>query len=161
MNNELSSDFIEAIVSYARSIGRIMRGSYQIQEIPILEDKLAAELVELSNTEAPITELVDVLYYSVCIDRQRGMISELPTYEKIDLFLSAIIPHYEYSIEEIEAAALAKYKYRANGGMKDYDHELKLMCEAIVRIRKGNKNFMHELKLMCSDIVRLREGVRS
>lgn len=112
-----SAQFLSDIVALAIDNAHYQRGEQQLQSSDILEDKLIKELKELAETEHPIEEIVDVVYYALCLAAQGN------NFRLCELEIE-ILPRYPYSQEQIEAATLAKYKIRAEGpNSKDFERE--------------------------------------
>jgi hypothetical protein len=120
-----SPQFQDEIVSLALQIAKQQRGEDHLQDVDILAAKYQAEIEELHTTEYAAEELTDVLYYAVCLNAQ-GRHDELLE------FASDLLPRFDYSQSQIEAATLAKFRLRATGpNSKDKAAERRAIMEAM------------------------------
>lgn len=129
MEIEIQPEVLAELVELARAIAQkhqypvLIAGlqpaeNYRMQgkEQPGLLSKRLAEIAELREALAreriwQLSELADILYYSACLDVVRGGQVARPYWWSVDCFLLAHT--YGFEQEEVEAAALAKYRLRA------------------------------------------------
>lgn len=126
MEIEIQPEVLAELVELARAIAQncqhpvLIAGlqpaeDYQVhgRTQPGLLSKRLAEIAELREAAGKsriwqLSELADILYYSACLDVVRGGQSY---WWSVDCFLLAHT--YGFGQEEVEAAALAKYRLRA------------------------------------------------
>ena len=112
-----------------------------LQSPDVLQAKYEAEILELKEAALIVSqherwlhmlhETSDVLYYAACRDAQAGEINLYPA--ALRECTQLLIFHTGHVTPDmVEAAALAKYGYRASApGMKNEEVELRLIAEAI------------------------------
>jgi len=61
---QFSAQFLSDIVAIAHDIAYHQRGVRELQSVDVLQEKFVKELKELSETDHPIEEIVDVVYYA-------------------------------------------------------------------------------------------------
>ena len=129
------------LVQYARQIA-IYRGYPDLvnglQPLERLQEKYQHEIGEFKEALAGkiwlhmLHEAADVLYYAACIDEQAA--SHLYSDALRECMQLLRFHGVRVSEQQIEAAALAKYEYRASAlDTKDEAHELRLIEEAVSR----------------------------
>lgn len=130
------------LVSYARRIAQYRNYATLengLQPVEVLQAKMQTEIKELKEAIQTKTylhmlhETSDVLYYAACLEEQG-----IEMYEEALRKCVQVVSAHEFVLctktvsEQLEAAALAKYCYRASApNTKNEEHELKLIEKAL------------------------------
>lgn len=129
-----SQEFLVEIKSLALQIAMRQRGETHMQDLPTLHKKFQAEEQELAEASEPWDELPDIAYYAACMKIVLSLSPDTKfAYEMIEDIEPSLLYYsekYHFSIRQLEAGTLAKYRLRATQP-KNFEAERTAILAAI------------------------------